>query len=155
MSNDFGLASRQREGQATVLYPAEVFDDDDITETGIRLRPERVSFLRGFNFCTDLYRLLENTNSAVRARRGVSIEDADGPINTFLTGMAPPKHFAADTLNYISKLYNELPPELKKVKLRSENPQSDRYGLIGMSLFQTQCLVTDPILHPTSNQCSS
>lgn len=135
MSNDFGLVSRQREAQATVLYPAEVFCDEDITETTIHLRPDRVSFLRGWNFCTDLYRLLENINGAVRARQHVSSEDPDSSIHSFLARFAPPKHFAPDSLHFVAKLYADLPPELKQVKAMTENPQSDRYGFIGMLFF--------------------
>ncbi|KAM6512168.1 hypothetical protein FSOLCH5_009887 [Fusarium solani] len=60
ISNSFGFISRIREAKTSVKYPAEVFDDVNITETGILQRPDRVSFLRGWNFCTDLYRLLQS-----------------------------------------------------------------------------------------------
>ncbi|KAJ5721026.1 uncharacterized protein N7483_008960 [Penicillium malachiteum] len=47
LSKNFDLPTRQCEGKSTVLYPAEVFDDSDITATGVHLRPDRVSFIRG------------------------------------------------------------------------------------------------------------
>ncbi|CAK7200422.1 hypothetical protein SEUCBS139899_003117 [Sporothrix eucalyptigena] len=141
VSNDFGLVSRQREAQATVLYPAEVFCDDDISATAVHIRPDCVSFLRGWNFCTNLYRLLENINSAVRARHRVPSNSEGGnpesDIHAFLARFAPPPNFAPDSLQFISKAYSELPPELKQVRVMTENPQADRYSVIACNILVT------------------
>ncbi|CAK7215053.1 hypothetical protein SCUCBS95973_002345 [Sporothrix curviconia] len=126
VSNDFGLVSRQREAQATVRYPAEVFCDEDITATSVHIRPDRVSFLAGWNVCTNLYRLLENMHSAVRARQGGDSSrstdagshsgSSENDLHAFLARFAPPAHFAPDSLQFITKAYAALPPELKLVR---------------------------------------
>ncbi|OAA65651.1 Transcription factor [Niveomyces insectorum RCEF 264] len=147
VSNDFGLVSRQREAQATVLYPAEVFCDEDISATSVYVRPDRVSFLRGWNFCTNLYRLLENINSAVRARQRVAApattstehrDDPDSDIQAFLARFTPPKNFAPDSLQFITRAYDALPPELKQVRvITEEHPHADRYSIIACNILVT------------------
>ncbi|RWQ94333.1 hypothetical protein C8Q69DRAFT_403943, partial [Paecilomyces variotii] len=137
ISTNFGLPSRQCEAKTTVLYPAEVFDDEDIFATSIQLRPDRVSFLRGWNYCTDLYRLFENMNGMMRAWQQASVEEPRGLLNSFLTGVRPSKNLTYEILNLISRLYEELPPELKVVKDITGDPQKDWYGLIAMNIVLT------------------
>ncbi|KAJ6024271.1 hypothetical protein N7540_005068 [Penicillium herquei] len=134
ISTNFGLPSRQCEAKTTVLYPAEVYDDEDIMAMGTRTNPDRVSFLRGWNYGTDLYRLSENINSMMRAWQQVSREEPAGLLNSFLSGGRASKHFTFEILNLISKLHEELPHELKKVTDIAGNPHADWYGLIASSL---------------------
>ncbi|OAA63402.1 Phytanoyl-CoA dioxygenase [Niveomyces insectorum RCEF 264] len=137
MSSDFGIVSRQREAQATVRYPAEVFCDEDITETAVHLRPDRVSFLQGCNFCTNLYRLFENIKSAARARPGVARDDPESAIHGFLARLAPPRSFTPDSLQFVATLYADLPPELTQVKAITEDPQSARFAFIACNILIT------------------
>ncbi|KAJ5714840.1 uncharacterized protein N7483_012021 [Penicillium malachiteum] len=105
ISTNFGLPSRQCEAKTTVLYPAEVFDDEDITAMCTRTNPDRVSFLRACNYYADLYRLSENINSMMRAWQQVSREEPAGLLNSFLSGGHASKHFTFEILNLISKLH--------------------------------------------------
>lgn len=102
-----------------------------MSESGILLRPERVSFLRGWNFCTDLYRLHEHLDGTVRARHNSSVEEPGGLVTSFVS--RPAKRFASDCLHLVSKMHEELPQELKKVKAMTGDPKADRYGFIGKS----------------------
>ncbi|ETS76811.1 hypothetical protein PFICI_12198 [Pestalotiopsis fici W106-1] len=67
LSSSFGFPSRQREADAIVKYPAEVSDDEDITQTSVCCQLDELSFLVGWNFCTDLYRLLERLRGSAKA----------------------------------------------------------------------------------------
>lgn len=117
-----------------MLYPAEVFDDEDITTSGFQLKPDRVSFLRGWNYCTDLYRLFENMNSMMRAWQQVSEEEPGGLLNSFLSGGRVSKHLTYEILNLISRLYGDLPQQLKAIKDITGDPHADWCGFIGKSL---------------------
>lgn len=125
------MLSRQREAQSTVLYPAEVLDDKEITSAGIpfKSRGDSVSFLRGLNFCTDLYRLSENLDNMTRSRNQVSIEEPGGSVTAFLC--RNPAHLASDSLHLISKLQKDLPQKLKTIQPVTGDLESDRYGVVG------------------------
>ncbi|VUC26863.1 unnamed protein product [Clonostachys rosea] len=138
IANNFNRVSRQREIKATVLYPAEVFDDDDIDETRTWYRNDKVSFLRGWNFCTDLYRLIEHVDSTNREVN--TMNSASGPgsvITSFLSRLKTPAHFASDTLALISSMHRELPPELKKVRAMTGDLDTDRFGFIASNILVT------------------
>lgn len=108
-----------------------MFNDDDITITGIQIKPDRISFLRGWNYCTDLYRLFENIDSMMRAWQEVSEDEPGGLLNSFLFCGRPSKHFTYEILNLISRLHENLPQELKKIKDMTGDPRTDWYGIIG------------------------
>ncbi|VUC30167.1 unnamed protein product [Clonostachys rosea] len=132
MAKSFGSVARQREAKATVQYPAEVFDDSDISLHGIQVRPgKQSSFLRGWNFCTDLYRILEHTEGLIRPGRQITPEEPGGKVTLFLAGRRSPKTLAADSLRLVSQLYEELPDDLKRIKAITGDPQVDRHGFIG------------------------
>ncbi|ETS84443.1 hypothetical protein PFICI_02468 [Pestalotiopsis fici W106-1] len=137
LATNFGLPSRQREAKTTVLYPAEVFDDEDISATFVRLRPDRVSFLRGWNYCTDLYRLYENMDTQLRAWQQVPEEEPRGTLNSFLARVRPTHHFASDILHLITTLHRDLPQELRTVKAMTGNPQKDRCGFVAVNILLT------------------
>lgn len=126
-----------------MLYPAEVFDDEDVTAATIRHRPDRVSFLRGWNYCTDLYRLFENMDTQMRAWHEASEEEPGGTLNGFLSRARQQSthHFAADILHLIATLHRSLPLELKTVKAMTGDPRVDRHGFIATNiLFATNNL---------------
>ena len=151
LSINFDLPAQQSEGKSTVLYPAEVFDDEDISATDIRLRPDQVSFLRGWNFCTDMYRLLENMNRMTRVRQEVSPDTPGHLTDAFLSGIKTPKDLVSDSLQFISKMHSDLPTELKAVRNLTGDPQADRTKFVGeliLSSNQNRHLLLIP---PASN----
>ncbi|KAF7519218.1 hypothetical protein G7054_g13167 [Neopestalotiopsis clavispora] len=137
LSSNFNFASRQREVKAMVKYPVEVFDDDDITETGVQVWSEHVSFVKGFNFCTDLYRILERMEGTVRARQQATSFEPGGKIEAFFSEIYPSKKLAADSLHLVSQLYDDLPQELKKPKVLTGDLRADRYGFIASNVLLT------------------
>ena len=139
MAVNFGLPSRQREAKTTVLYPAEVCDDEDVTASVVRCRPESVSFLRGWNYCTNLYRLFENMDAQMRAWREVEEEEPGGTLNAFLWRALrqPVAHHLADGLHLIATLHRDLPSELKTVKAMTGDPRADRHGFTAANILFT------------------
>ncbi|RSM10348.1 hypothetical protein CDV31_007224 [Fusarium ambrosium] len=137
ISHSFGFISRIREAKTSVKYPAEVFDDVDITETGILQRPDKVSFLRGWNFCTDLYRLLQYLDDTFKTQQQFTRDEPGSAVSSLLSRLRSPKNFSSEMLHLISDLHAELPDELKRVKAITGDPQSDRYGLIAANILIT------------------
>jgi hypothetical protein len=148
MATTFGGVPRHREAKTTVLYPAEVVDDEDITSTTSHIRADAVSFLRGYNYCSDLYRILEHVDEEQRARQEISAQEPGSLVTNLLSRISKPS--TSECLNLISRLHEELPVELKKVKPLTGQPRDDRYGFIGGC--QTHTLVRSPD-HPLSKIC--
>ncbi|KAL7785414.1 hypothetical protein V8C43DRAFT_154724 [Trichoderma afarasin] len=126
----FGSSIRQRgRTQCQVLYPAEVYDDSDIGETDVHLRgDDHVSFIRGWNFVTDLYRILEHfvqkahPQSSQQARRG-SLMDKLLSSNT-----NPDTSNVANILAVSQEMYDSLPVELREARPLTGQIHQDRYG---------------------------
>ncbi|KAK6066825.1 C6 transcription factor [Seiridium cupressi] len=137
LSSNFNFTSRHREVKAMVRYPAEVFDDDDITETGVQLWSEHISFIKGVNYCTDLYRILERMEGTVRKRQQATTTEPGGKIEAFFSGIYPSKKLGSDSVHLVSQLYEELPQELKKPKLLTGDLRADRYGFIACNVLLT------------------
>jgi hypothetical protein len=135
LSTTFGGSSRHREAKATVQYPAEVYDDEDITENGIIYRPHQVSFLRGWNFCSDLYRILEHVVESVDVGKPPPPGKPDSPVASLLARTVELP--TSEILSTINCMYNKLPPELKQAETVTGNPQKDRHGFIGESMATT------------------
>ena len=129
--------SRLRDVKATVLYPAEVSDDADISETGVRFRPEKVSFLQGWNFCTDLYRLIDHTDAMIKLRQEPPNEEHNDTITSFLSRQTDPSDFASKSLALVSALHVKLPKELKRVTAMTGDAHQDRLGFVGKSQINT------------------
>lgn len=138
-SNTFNLVPRHREARATVHYPAEA-DDEDISEAGVSPRRDHVSFMRGWNVCTDLYRVLEHVYDNLRA--DPVTEDEKGPgeaVTAFLSRASKVDAHAA--LRLVSRLLRELPLELRRVNPMTGDTNVDRMGFIGE--FMTPPAATD------------
>ena len=124
-----------------MLYPAEVYDDSEITESNVNLRDEDgpVSFIRGWNFVTDLYRILERYLERIRrpsfdpARPERSIDSLFAR-NTNDEGCS-----ASEVLAMAQNLYDALPIELKEARPATGDDCLDRYGFQGavVSLVST------------------
>jgi hypothetical protein len=67
----WGGIIRHRQAQCNVQYPAEVFDDQNITDTGciLPLDPSSESFIHGWNVTTDMYRVVEHLVDRLRLLR--------------------------------------------------------------------------------------
>jgi hypothetical protein len=121
---------RHREAQSTVLYPALVHDDDEITERGIVPRihgTSRPSYLVGWNFTTDLYRILEHSLDQLRAKR-LNTDSASNITNFYSARSGPTPQ---EGLDLVAQLYAELPDDFKGAKAMTGDMKEDRYGFEG------------------------
>jgi hypothetical protein len=123
------------------LYPSEVVDDEDITERDVRLpRSNVVTFFRGWNFVSDLYRVIEHVTGQLRGRHTVPSDEPGSAITSFLSRSA--KLDASEAQRLILRLHEELPQELKTVKQMTGNPQTDHLGFIGEHNFAALAALT-------------
>jgi hypothetical protein len=112
-----------------VLYPAEVLSDDDIHPDGIHYSPSPrglPSFVKGWNFVSDLYRVLEHAVERFRMRK---IGGEEGPAGVLFTRTAGPSD--ADILGLVGKLFNELPQDLRLAEEIGEDMERNRLGFQG------------------------
>lgn len=145
----FGSSVRQRgTSQNLVLYPAEVYDDGDISESGVLLRDhEHVSFIRGWNFVTDLYRILEHFIEKARRHPPDQNRPADSVTRLFPGTGDWERWSGSDVLQAAEDMYNTLPVQLREARLATGDMHQDRYGFQGT--------VPSPwILRPTCTMCA-
>jgi hypothetical protein len=120
---------RHRESQSTVLYPAEV-NDEDITENEILPHLSgRPPWMKGWIFVVDLYRILEHAADRLRARKTLSPDDPSSPVSMLFERERGPS--TAEVMGVVSKLYEKLPQEFKGGKAMTGNIEEDRYGFQG------------------------
>lgn len=126
---------RQREAYCSVLLPAEVYDDQDILESGIVPRQgEGVSFICGWNFVTRLYRILEYLDGRMKLRNmreRVPIDEVSHLFTQSINGSPGSEPSAREVLDTIQRLYETLPVELKSTRPMSGDITVDRYGFRG------------------------
>lgn len=127
---------RLREAHCSVTLPAEVHDDQDIIESGILPRQDAdVSFIRGWNFVTQLYRILEHLNDRIRSRQTYDTGPCDAVNRLFSTkgdnlGDSGPS--AAEISKLVSRLYEGLPNKFKHARPMTWDIVEDRYGFQGV-----------------------
>lgn len=127
----WGGIIRQRESQCNVAYPAEVYDDEDITETGSTTRAlPAQSFLHGWNFTTDMYRMLEHLLDRLRSRRTLSGANTSFQA-TSLFATDPGPSSGQQVLEQLAVMYDRLPPEFKAARAMTGNIELDRFGFQG------------------------
>jgi hypothetical protein len=143
---------RVREAYCNVLYPSEM-DDDMFDDTTFATRslasapviapsPARsadpvqaTSWLSGWNFTTDLYRVLEHAVDNFLTRRArlqkrtflSHIFDETGNVQT-------PQ---GSVLQNVMKMYAKLPQRFKEIQPISFNPQEDRFGFQAANITAT------------------
>ena len=139
----FGSLVRHREAQCNVRYPAEVADDEDIQADHIKLASGTPSFLRGWNFVVDLYRILEHVNDRVRSAMPVKDGDPEQPLSQLFAKEA--RSFSTEeVLGTVQKMHDSLPVELKEAVEMTGNPKLDRYAYQGETFTKSQAyLLTD------------
>ncbi|KAF2773077.1 hypothetical protein EJ03DRAFT_324130 [Teratosphaeria nubilosa] len=102
----FDSLMRSQETHSNVRYPSEI-NDEDITP-GIGSPTNSHNWLRGWNFATDLYRVLEH--SIKRRRRQHQIRDDRISITRILIADGVPEHHI---MQNVLELYRKLPGQFK------------------------------------------
>jgi hypothetical protein len=155
----WGGIIRHREAQSMVRYPTEI-DDEYITETGYSAPPapasstspngipvvphEPASWLRGWNFTTDLYRILEHAVDGLRCRWS-----QQNGMTRFqsLFGRNPITESAI--MEQVLAMYSSLPLQFRETLPVTGDPGKDLFGfqsaniqatlqLLRMVLFSTE-----------------
>ncbi|ORX35538.1 fungal-specific transcription factor domain-domain-containing protein [Kockovaella imperatae] len=124
----FGSAVRHREAQFNVRYPTEVVDDEDISADGVVVRTDQPSFLRGWNFVVDLYRILEHVNDRVRDQRPLAPTDPEFAVSTLFAKDSHQTPSTGDIFDMIQRLYDALPNAFKETKEMIGDPKADRFA---------------------------
>jgi hypothetical protein len=109
-----------------------VYDDDDINPDGIRPVPREyggVSWLKGWNFTSDLYRILEHAVERMRMRRNFVDPSPNGTVSALFQDKTGPS--ASEINGTVARLYSELPAEFRFAKAISGNLHQDRVGFQG------------------------
>ncbi|EED13706.1 conserved hypothetical protein [Talaromyces stipitatus ATCC 10500] len=139
----FGCPMRQRESYCCVRYPTEVYDDEEITETGIApITNGAVSFIRGWNFVTDLYRVLEHMNELWRARE-TDVTRPGSNLGLLFANLNANRDRVSenDMLLTAQQDWESLPTELKTARPMTGDIIGDRYGFQAANIIITMTTV--------------
>ncbi|KAI6877649.1 hypothetical protein KC363_g8900 [Hortaea werneckii] len=138
----FDSVMKSQENHSNVRYPSEINDEDLLSGTFPTTNED--NWLRGFNFTTDLYRILEH--SIKRVRRTKPVRDDRISITRLLIADNIPE---AQVMDSVVSLFYQLPPALKDYSLRQGNDKYQSYmgfqaaniqatlQLVRMTLFST------------------
>lgn len=138
---------RSRESQCNVLYPYEL-DDDDIFPSGYNMavsscisQPDprapiistidRPNWLRGWNFTTDLYRLLEHALDHFRRKR--LKRQMPSPFQAY----ADDSPLQSSVMDTVMSLYAQLPQRFKETRPITVDPTEDRYSFQAANIVAT------------------
>nr|XP_018264937.1 uncharacterized protein I303_03119 [Kwoniella dejecticola CBS 10117]OBR87095.1 hypothetical protein I303_03119 [Kwoniella dejecticola CBS 10117] len=145
LATTFGGMLRHRESQSTVLYPAEVLTDDEITADGILppAIPGKVSFIRGWNFISNLYRILEHAICQMR-QRNQSYDGENRIAMLFSTKKVGAKKYdpgPEEILQTVEDLHKDLPDCMRGSKPMTGDAFEDRYGFQAANILITLQIV--------------
>ena len=132
----FNSVLKFQETSANVRYPTEV-DDENLTAEAAS-PSANLSWIRGWNFTTDLYRVLEHTIKRVRRNNAVNRQD-----RTSVTKLLISDGFTnAQIMDNVLGLYYQLPARFKDYTVPvSGNRQQDLYGFQAANIQATLQLV--------------
>jgi hypothetical protein len=105
-------------------------DDEDITDHC--LTHHELSFLQGWNFTTDMYRILEHLVGRLKHRK----KGSDAISDMFLT----PGPSSIDIMDYLSAKYLALPAVYQSARVMTGDDTHDRFGFQAANItitFQT------------------
>lgn len=121
---------RHRQSLSNVLYPAVVRNDEDITDAGSRRCPAEESFLTGWNFAIDLYKVIEYLIDRSRARKVQSRVRSTSPLDSMID-QSQREPSGRSLLVMMEALHDQLPPIFKSVRPMSGNDEADCFGFQG------------------------
>jgi hypothetical protein len=124
----WGSIPHHRASYCRVSYPSEIKDtnlDPSLPDTA-----QEVSWLRGWNFTTDLYRVLERVMDVIAASRHLTTSAGPPPlaildpnIGTNLASPSAPS--LGSVMSYVNGLYDALPDTFKQVLPMTGNLEAD------------------------------
>lgn len=118
-----------QESHAKVEYPT----GRNWNETESADPLERTHWIVGWNFTTDLYRILEHNLSRLRTRSSRFYLMAGDTVSTPALNMS--------SQDYVSELYMALPPIFKQLQPCTHDPAQDIYGFQAANIQATMALL--------------
>ncbi|KAF2165643.1 hypothetical protein M409DRAFT_67036 [Zasmidium cellare ATCC 36951] len=124
-----------REASSNVSYPAEN-DDETLASTSVQDEPLSVSWLRGWNYVTDMYRILEYAASDLQRSRAAVMRT---PRIQALQSYHTPSQ--ATVLDRITSMYGDLPDIFKVAAQPTHDPRRDLFSFQAANIAATVQLV--------------
>ncbi|EKG11122.1 Transcription factor fungi [Macrophomina phaseolina MS6] len=123
-----------REAHSHVRYPADADGEQ------LALAPDGLTdsncWIHGWNFTTDLYRVLEHTVNRLRSHRNASA--ALPPVQMFFT---PETFSGPGVLQSMLDMYSQLPPSFKDIPPVTGDPSKDIFGFQAANIQATMQLL--------------
>ncbi|KAF2482179.1 hypothetical protein BDY17DRAFT_179213 [Neohortaea acidophila] len=124
-----------REASSNVAYPTE--DDEEHLELpGHQTEQVHVGWLRGWNYVTDMYRILEYAVSDLQRSRTTVIKTPTIPV--LQSSASPSQHVVLDR---ITTMYHDLPDIFKTAAEPTHDPRRDLYSFQAANIAATIQLV--------------
>lgn len=137
----WGGIIRCREAQSAVSYPAELDDEmianDPVDITMIIPRPNtRLCFLKGWNYTTDLYRILEHAVDRFRRRRNLGNSTVGTLLDMSATSTSP-----QTILDLVGVMHSKLPSRLVNVHQIGTSLFEDHFNFQTANITATTTLL--------------
>jgi hypothetical protein len=140
----FGSILRSQETHSNVRYPNEISDEQISADSASP--SEELHWMRGWNFTTDLYRILEHTLKRLR-RNKQRRDDRTSVVRLLIADSIPDVQVMENILN----LYYQLPPRFKEYQVGVTGDKSqDVFGFQAANIQATLQLLRI-ILFESSN----
>ena len=155
----WGGVIRCREAHSRVQYPTEI-DDEYISNEGYDFgsalpstsvnqgftnsaEGREVSWLKGWNFTTDLYRIIEHATDQFRTRR---LQNRPiYPVARLFGEWAPP---GSPVMEYVNQMFDQLPDVFKSTLPVTMDSTKDRYSFQAANITATLQLVQMLLFEP-------
>lgn len=135
------------ESQIKVAYPLEI--DDEMLSCGHTVPSRlRTSWMRGWNYVTTLYRVIEHVLNGQRSQQNAVVVPGSELLFLFARPSAAQATVLLDLLDHI---YQPLPPEFKDIRPWTGNVALDRYSFQATNILATTITCRAAILSSDHN----
>lgn len=144
----FNGVLRTQETHSNVRYPRET-DDENIGQSSVSPTGSEVgvSWLRGWNFTTDLYRVLEHTIKRLRAKHS-HWDDRVSVVHMLVQDSIPD----AAVMDRVLNMYYQLPAQFKETLPATGQQSKDVFGFQSANIQATLQLVRMTLFSMNMNQ---
>lgn len=145
----FNTIHKSQETHSNVAYPSEVTDEE--LASGVTTYQNPDNWLRGFNFTTDLYRVLEHATKRLRISKS-GREDRISVVRLMMANTMPDVQIMDNVIN----LYYDLPARFKNytVQLTGDRSQ-DIFGFQAANIQATLQLVRMTLLEARASSAQN
>lgn len=145
----FNTIHKSQETHSNVAYPSEVSDEELTSSVTNYSDPQ--NWLRGYNFATDLYRVLEHALKRLRISR-YRREDRLSIVRLMISNPMPDTQI----MDNVQRLYHQLPERFKDYRAEATGDRShDIYGFQAANIQATLQLVRITLLEARGSNAHS